>query len=81
MQITDRPGMFCKLCEFTMSTSLDFESYKIFGVCRECSTKFAECRKKEWKKGWVPDSKSLSLHKKDIAKRIFPLLSKIDNYI
>ena len=81
MQITDSIGIFCNLCDFVMSTSVDFESHKKFGICRECSAKFAECRKKEWKSGWRPDQLALLNHKKDIEKRVFPLLSKIDNYI
>ena len=73
--------MFCQLCDFIMSSSSDFESFEKFGVCSECSMKFAEQRKDEWASGWRPTDTELYQHKKDISKRVFPILSKIDNYI
>ena len=48
--------LFCPICEFIMSSAFDLEYYHTYSCCKNCSLKFAESRKTEWKKGWRPSS-------------------------
>tara|TARA_Y100000034_G_C6907641_1_gene421702 strand:- start:6187 stop:6441 length:255 start_codon:yes stop_codon:yes gene_type:complete len=78
---TNKPGLFCSLCEILTATGEDFESKSKFGVCFECELKFVQPRKKDWESGWRPSPDSVKKQKKDIEKRVVSILREIDNYI
>ena len=50
-----KDNFFCKICDFVLSCSEDFEKNKEFGCCFECYLTFAESRRNDWKDGWRPD--------------------------
>ena len=73
--------LFCPMCDLMMGTDSDTEFFIEYGVCKECSIRFAEPRKNEWSNGWRPSEKEIKEFKDTISKRVFSILSQIDNYI
>ena len=51
----EKEDFFCKICQFVLTSYLDFKYHKEYGCCNECYLQFAEARRKEWKEGWRPD--------------------------
>ena len=56
-------GMFCRICEYLLSSAQDIESSREFGCCNECYVTFVESREKAWNDGWRPDDKTLNRYK------------------
>tara|TARA_B100000700_G_scaffold327330_1_gene441541 strand:- start:793 stop:975 length:183 start_codon:yes stop_codon:yes gene_type:complete len=60
---------------------MDIASKINTGTCRECEFKFVQPNLKKWNLGWRPSRQEVLLHRKDIKKRIYSILSEINNYI
>jgi hypothetical protein len=69
------------MCEYLTVTREDISSKARSGVCRECDLKFVQPNFEKWKAGWHPSKKQILEHKEDIKKRIYSILSDINNYI
>ena len=61
-------NLWCRLCEYMLSSTEDVELHEKYGCCRECWLTFGESRKKDWLTGWRPDSETLNRYKQ--ARRI-----------
>jgi hypothetical protein len=54
-----RVPLVCPLCEFLFRGMEDITMFKRYGVCSECSLRWAQSREKEWGLGWRPTSTEL----------------------
>lgn len=54
--------LFCELCELPHVKNRDAQLFCEFGVCSECSYKFAEPNRKNWNNGWRPTSKEICMY-------------------
>jgi hypothetical protein len=79
--VSNKIPIFCPMCDIMMGTGQDTEFFLTYGVCKDCSIMFAEPRKKKWKEGWRPSEKEIKEFKSTNSKRVFSILSQIDNYI
>lgn len=57
--------LFCPVCEMTMTTADDSQSYRKYECCRPCACRWAEW-KTEWSDGWRPSSQEIQ---EDLARR------------
>ena len=74
-------SVFCELCDFLTTSSLDHESKIDVGVCRACNLKFAQPNRKKWDKGWRPTQEEVKKFKSETDKSVYSVLSDINNYI
>lgn len=51
-----RVPFFCPVCDLSMRTSSDYDSYRVFGCCADCRRDFVEPNRKEWERGWRPSA-------------------------
>lgn len=51
--------MFCPICEYSLTNSLDIEAFDRVGCCRDCESDFAEQNLIEWKEGIRPSKERI----------------------
>ncbi len=73
----EKIGLFCKVCEYVLSSPQDIESSRQYGCCNECYITFAQSRVKEWQQGWRPDEVTLNRYKE--SRRI--LISNLNKIL
>mgnify|MGYP001312903532 CR=1 FL=1 len=73
----EKIGLFCKVCDYLLSSVQDIESSRQHGCCNECYITFAESRKEEWAQGWRPDQETLNRYK--VSRRI--LISNLNKIL
>jgi len=64
-------SLFCPVCDFIMNSARDNSFFLVYECCADCGTKWAECRKDEWKNGWRPSDDEIS-SEIDARKQISP---------
>lgn len=51
----DVTPLFCRICDYLMTSHYDVITYKKFGCCDSCASTWAYPKAKEWSAGWRPD--------------------------
>jgi hypothetical protein len=51
--------LFCEVCEFPMTNSDDFLSYKEYKCCNKCRIYLVSRNSTEWNNGWRPDKETM----------------------
>jgi hypothetical protein len=70
-------GLFCKVCDYLLSSAQDIEASRQYNCCNDCYITFAESREEEWKNGWRPYDETLNRYKE--SRRI--LISNLNKIL
>lgn len=58
--IRNRVPLDCPICHLIMRDSDDSRSFREFGCCSWCSSRWAEPNREKWLDGWRPDLESVN---------------------
>jgi hypothetical protein len=73
----EKIGLFCKVCDYILSSQQDIETSRQYSCCNECYMTFAASREEEWQQGWRPDEETLNRYKE--SRRI--LISNLNKIL
>ena len=74
-------GFFCSVCDILTLQATDYVSKTSTGACRECELVFFQPNRKKWEAGWRPSTEEVDNYRKESRKRVYSILSEINNYI
>ena len=50
---------WCPICSLVISNSIDAETYREIGACRDCENDFVDRDRPRWLSGWRPSSEEV----------------------